>query len=131
MTDPTRMQIWSLLNEAFETVLHTVQALVPGITMETGVSKNEAFLLRAYAQYTGGHQIVVISFDVQVKDREVYLFGDIDLDNGHVIKELLQCSIDAASCNEDVVVSRVKEFAVQCKGNSAFIATELSRVANQ
>jgi hypothetical protein len=124
MTDATRATIWSVLSDAFGTVLRAIQATVPEVTMASGHSHNAAFLFRAYAEYSAGGRVVVLSFDVQVKDCQVHAFGDIALEDGLIVKDLVETVIGPVSSDDERLVARVRAFALQFQQNSNLIANE-------
>src|SRR6266702_2850212 len=121
MTDSTRLQIWSVLSEAFRTILDAVQVRVPAARMTTGHGQNQAFLFRSYADFTAGEQEVVISFDIQVKDSKTHLFGCINSETGDMFAELFDSWLDGALCTEEVLVRQVEEFTSICRGNADLI----------
>jgi hypothetical protein len=123
------LTIWSILSEAFQTILRTLQTTVPGTRMTAGHSHNDVFPFRAYADYSNGSQVVDLSFDVQVKDSQLHASGDIALEDGLVIESLMQTVISAESCDEQLLVTRVREFALQCQQHAGLIAKELGGVA--
>jgi hypothetical protein len=130
MTDATRATIWSILSEAFGVILRSLQATLPEARMTAGHSHNEAFPFRAYAEYSIGDQVVDLSFDVQVKDSQMHASGDVALDNGLIVKDLMHAVIEPKSC-EDLLISYVREFAVQSQRDTALIARELVRVEQE
>jgi hypothetical protein len=125
MTDSTRATIWHILNNAFHKVLHTVQADVPTVRMSAGHSQNEAFLFRAFAQYSAGGIVVVISFDVQVQNLQVHVFGDLAWEDGLIIKSLMETVIGSEACDEQFLISQAYTFASQCEHNAFLIASAL------
>ena len=124
MTDATRGAIWSILSDAFRAILHSLQATMPEARMTAGHSHNEAFSFRAYAEYSLGDQVVDLSFDVQVKGSQVHTFGDIALENGLVVKDLMQAVVSPESC-EELLITHAREFALQSQRNTDLIAREL------
>jgi hypothetical protein len=126
MTDATRATIWSVLSDAFWTILRAVQATVPDVTLALGHSHNAAFLFRAYAEYSLGVHVVVLSFDVQVKDCQVYAFGDIALEDGLIVEDFGEAVIDPAPSDDALLVAHVKAFALQFQENANPIANELA-----
>ena len=110
MTDATRAVMWSILSDAFGGILHSVRATMPEATMTAGHSHNEAFPFRAFAEYSIGEQAVDLSLDVQVKDSHVHASGDIALDNGLIVRDLMH--VDAGpDTSEELVIGRAREFA--------------------
>jgi hypothetical protein len=128
MTDMTRTTVWSILSEAFQTILHTLQATMPEVRMAAGYSHNDVFPFRAYAEYSKGDQVVDLSLDVQMKHSQIHVFGDIALEGGLVIKALMETVVSGEPCDERLLVTHVKDFALQSQQHSDLIASELSRV---
>lgn len=126
MTDSTRATIWYILSRAFGMVLRTVQATVPSVRMAAGHSRNEAFLFRAYAQYSAGGVVVDISFDVQVKDRHVHTVGDIAWEDGLIIRSLMDRVVDREFCDEQLLVTHASCFASECENHANLIANALN-----
>ena len=126
MTDATRGTIWSIVSDAFGSILCSLQATVPGAKMTTGHSHNEAFPFRAHAEYSVGDQVVDLSFDVQVKDSRIYAFGDIALENGLIIKDLMQAVAGPESCEESLI-EHAREFALRSQRNADLIVLKLNR----
>ncbi len=127
MTDETRRTIWSILSDAFGSILRSLQATMPGARMTAGHSHNDAFPFRAYAEYSIGEQVVDLSFDVQVKDSRIHALGDIALENGLIVKDLMQVVIGPESC-EELIIPHAREFASQSQQNADLIARKLSGV---
>ncbi len=125
MTDATRATIWSVLSEAFGTILRAIQATVPEATMAAGHSHNPVFPFRAYAEYSAGVHVVVLSFDVQMKDGQLHAFGDIALEDGLIVEDLMETVIGPASSDDKALVAHVSTFALQCRQSSNLIANEL------
>ena len=98
MTEATRGTIWSILSDAFGSILRLLQATMPAARMLAGHSHNEAFPFRAFAEYSSEDQVVDLSFDVQVKDSRIHAFGDIALENGLIVKDLMQAVVGPESC---------------------------------
>jgi len=92
--------------------------------MTAGHSHNEAFPFRAYADYSIGEQVLELSFDVQVKDSRIHALGDIALENGLVVKELMQAVGGTESC-EELLIEHAREFALQSQRNTDLIARKL------
>lgn len=125
MTDFTRARIWHMLNNAFHTVLRTVQADLPTVRMSAGHSQNEAFLFRAYAQYSAGGVVVVISFDIQVQNTQVHIFGDLAWEDGLIIKDLMETVVGVETCDEKFLLFQVEVFASQCEQHAVLVASAL------
>jgi hypothetical protein len=125
MTDATRGTIWSILSDAFGSILRSLQATMPGARMSAGHSHNEAFPFRAYAEYSIGEQVVDLSFDVQVKDSQIHASGDIALENGLIVKDLMQVVTGSESC-EELLIEHAREFALQSQRNANLIARKLT-----
>jgi hypothetical protein len=125
MTDATRGTIWSILSDAFGSILRSLQATMPGARMSAGHSHNEAFPFRAYAEYSIGEQVVDLSFDVQVKDSRIHASGDIALENGLIVKDLMQVVAGSESC-EELLIEHAREFALQSQRNADLIARKLT-----
>jgi hypothetical protein len=125
MTDATRGAIWSILSDAFGSILRSLQATMPGARMSAGHSHNEAFPFRAYAEYSIGEQVVDLSFDVQVKDSRIHASGDIALENGLIVKDLMQVVAGSESC-EELLIEHAREFALQSQRNADLIARKLT-----
>jgi len=125
MTDATRGAIWSILSDAFGSILRSLQATMPGARMSAGHSHNEAFPFRAYAEYSIGEQVVDLSFDVQVKDSQIHASGDIALENGLIVKDLMQVVTGSESC-EELLIEHAREFALQSQRNANLIARKLT-----
>jgi hypothetical protein len=129
MTDATRATIWSVLSEAFGAILRPIQATVSEVTMATDHSHNAAFPFRAYAEYSAGVHVVVLSFDVQVKDCQLRALGDIALEDGLIVEDLMETVIGPASSDDEALVAHVRAFALQCRQSSKLIANELAAKA--
>jgi len=127
MTDETRMTLWSIISEAFQTILHTLLATMPEVRMTAGHSHNDVFPFRAYAEYSKGGHVVDLSFDVQVKDHQLYAFGDIALEDGLVIKSLMETVISADPCDVRLLIAHVTDVALQCQQHIDLIEIELGR----
>jgi hypothetical protein len=125
MTDATRGTIWSILSDAFGSILRSLQATMPGTRMSAGHSHNEAFPFRAYAEYSIGEQVVDLSFDVQVKGSRIHASGDIALENGLIVKDLMQVVAESESC-EELLIEHAREFAWQSQRNADLIARKLT-----
>jgi hypothetical protein len=130
MTDATRGAIWSILSDAFGSILRSVQGTMPGARMTAGHSYNDAFPFRAYAEYSIGEQVVDLSFDVQVKDSRIHAMGDIALENGAIVKDLMQAVVEPGSCDE-LLISHARAFALESQRNADLIARNLGRVEGE
>jgi hypothetical protein len=126
MTDATRATIWSVLGDAFGTILRAVQATVPDVTLASGHSHNAAFLFRAYAEYSNGVHVVVVSFDVQVKDCQAHALGDIALEDGLIVKELGEAVLGPMTSDDALLIAYVRAFAFELQQNANLIANELA-----
>jgi hypothetical protein len=126
MTEATRGVIWSIVSDAFGSILHSLQATMPGARMTAGHSHNQVFPFRAYAEYSIGEQVVDLTFDVQVKDSHIHAFGDIALENGLILKDLMQAVAEPDSCEESLI-AHAREFALQSQRNSDLIARSLGQ----
>jgi len=126
VTDATRGTIWSILSDAFGAILRFLQATMPEARMTAGHSHNEVFPFRAFAEYSIGEQVVDLSFDLQVKDSQIHAFGDIALENGLVVKDLMRTVVSPNCCDEQLMI-RAREFALQSQQNADLIARELAR----
>jgi hypothetical protein len=124
MTDATRGTIWSILSDAFGTILRCLQTTMPGARMSAGHSDNETFPFRAYAEYSIGEQVVDLSFDVQVKGSRIHASGDIGLENGLIVKNLMQAVAGPDSCEESLI-GHAREFASQSQQHADLIARKL------
>jgi hypothetical protein len=124
MTDATRGAIWSILSDAFRAILRSLQATMPEARMTAGHSHDKAFPFRAYAEYSMGDRVVELSFDVQVKGSQLHAFGDIALEDGLVVKDLMQAVVGPESC-EEVLITHAREFALQSQRNTDLIARKL------
>jgi hypothetical protein len=71
-----------------------------------------------------GDQVVDLSFDVQVKGSQLHAFGDIALENGLVVKELMQAVVGPES-REELLITLAREFALQSQRNTDLIARKL------
>jgi hypothetical protein len=127
MTDATRATIWSILSDVFGGILRSLQATMPEARMTAGHSHNEAFPFRAYAEYSIGEQVVDLSFDVQMKGSQIHASGDVALENGLIVKDLMQAVIGPRK-SEDMIIDQAREFALQAQRNAGLIARELARV---
>ena len=103
---------------------------MPGARMTAGHSHNEAFPFRAYAEYSIGEQVVDLSFDVQVKDSRIHALGDIALENGLIVKDLIQAVVGPESC-EELLISHAREFVLQSQRSADLIARKLGRVGKE
>jgi hypothetical protein len=128
MKDATRVTVWSILSEAFAKVLRAVQATVPEATMKSGRSHNEAFLFRAYAEYLAEGHVVDISFDVQMKDSQIHVFGDIASEDGIIVRSLMDTTINTDSADDELFIAQVRTFVLLCEQNVNAISDELHRV---
>jgi hypothetical protein len=131
MTDETRTTLWLILSEAFQTILDALRATMPEVRMMAGHSHNDWFPFRAYAQYSKSEHVVVLSFDVHAKELQVHVSGDICLNDGTIIHDLMRTTADADSCDKQLLITHAVRFVLQCQQDIGLIASELDRAITE
>jgi hypothetical protein len=61
-----------------------------------------------------------------VKDSRIHAFGDIALENGLIIKDLMQAVAGPESCEESLI-EHAREFALRSQRNADLIVLKLNR----
>ena len=120
MTEATRLRIWSLLNETFRDVNQTLHHL-PGIKMDCGHYRNEVFPFRAYAEFSVRQRTVVISVNIQLNVDHFDIWGDIAREDGFILQDMMQASVDGVPGNEERLIEKSEEFAERCKEEAAVL----------
>lgn len=62
--------------------------------------------------------------DVVMKDLRIHASGDIALENGLIVKDLMQAVVEPESC-EELLIAHAREFALQSQRNADLIAKKL------
>jgi hypothetical protein len=125
MTEAVRQKTWSILRAAFETILRTLQVDVSSATLTMNHSYNEAFLFRAYAEYSSRGTVIVISFDVQMIGDQIMISGDIADERGLILNNVIDASIASTDC-EIGVIRNAEEFASRCMGEIGLLKSNLN-----
>lgn len=89
MNQATRERMWIVLNAAYNEVLRTLQRSVPDVKMEAGHHHNDAFLFWSYAEYVAGQRAVTISFNVQAKESQLKIWGDLAMEDGFILEDIM------------------------------------------
>lgn len=124
MTEATLSHISRLLSEAFFDVRQEIRSNMPNIAVDSGHYCNDAFAFRAYAEFTNDRRVVVISFNIQLSTTQIKIWGDIARENGFVVKDVTQTTLDSMS-SDSQVVDVAQRFASMCKEETALICQEL------
>jgi hypothetical protein len=125
MTDATRSEINALLGRGYDRILGLVRQRIPDVSMQMGDHHNDFFSFRSYAQYSAGERTIVISVDVKSRDRRLLFSSDIAQENGVVLKDVIDVSVDDNPEGENQLVGYAREFAATCESYAPLIAQEL------
>jgi hypothetical protein len=125
MKDTTRSEVWSILAEAFLSIQHELENEVPSVKTQMGQNHNDDFWFRAYAGYSVPEREIVISFDVQMKANQLHVSGDIALEQGMVLKEMVDVKIQQAAKIDGSLLEIARRFALCCKDEAQLIKAAL------
>ncbi|MDB6066115.1 MAG: hypothetical protein JWR26_2323 [Pedosphaera sp.] len=121
MKETTRSEIWSILNEAFKLIHHAIQKSVPGVAMQARHHYNAAFWFRGYAEYSARERVIVLYFNIQMKGKQLHIWGDISREDGLILKDIVDTTSEYESEDDNALIEAAKQFASRCKKESQLI----------
>ena len=125
MNVTTRTLISSVLKDLFDWIQSRVIQVVPTVNYGLGFRENESFSFRAYARYSEGNNTIVISFDIKLLDNGCRISGDIETEEGTILKDILEETLSQSETFDAQIISAALRFAIGCTENLDVIIRSL------
>ena len=126
LCDDTYNRLRSILEMGFSRLFGQVAGSVAGLRTSFDHSWNDAYPFRGVAEYfVSNDVIVVVSFDVRRISGAMEILGDIMLEGGLSLTEILNLRVEDGPNRDGRLIAAAHEFASACMDRADLIVQKL------